>query len=277
MKIVLMILSTICGFAFTMNSALAIPDNVPQITVASAINKAGRQRMLSQRIVKFYCQIGQNVRLDKSQQQLQESIELFDSQLQEIKQFSPTQGTRSAVAKMDAAWGPFKAIAAKTPTKENARKLIGMSEQLLKAAHETTVQLQDYAGTPTGRLVNISGHQRMLSQRVAKLYMLKRWGLATPEMASELWQARNEFNGAMLELAAAPENTPKIKQELGLAKMQWDYLENALSQENEDSVNAVNAVMGVNFAFSLNVATTSERILDGMDKVTSLYEKLAAK
>ena len=47
----------------------------------SAINKAGRQRMLSQRMAKAYFQIGQQVEVDRSKKILDSSVALFDLSL----------------------------------------------------------------------------------------------------------------------------------------------------------------------------------------------------
>ena len=52
--------------------------------VNSAINKAGRQRMLSQRMAKVYFQIGQQVEVDRSKKALEVSVALFDRQLVEL-------------------------------------------------------------------------------------------------------------------------------------------------------------------------------------------------
>lgn len=251
------------GLVFIAAPALAVPANTPQITLSSAINKAGRQRMLSQRMVKFYCQIGQDVLADKSRQQLQQSVGLFESQLAELKQAAPNPEVQGAVAKMETLWVPFKGIVSKAPSKEDGKKLIGMSEELLQAAHKTTMLLQDAAGTPAVRLVNMAGRQRMLSQRMAKFYMLKRWGLNASEVSNGLEQAPNEFKGALQELLAAPQNTSAIKKELELARMQLIFFENALAQEGVQDP-----------ALAVNVATSSERILEVMDRVTGMYEKL---
>lgn len=261
-KLAILFFGMVLGFAF-MSPSYAAPAKTSQITMAAAINKAGRQRMLSQRMVKFYCQIGQQVLVEKSKKQLTESIELFDTQLQELKQFAPSPEIQAAVVKMETAWGPFKEIVSKVPTKEDGKKLIGISEELLQAAQKTTLLLQDAAGTPAGRLVNIAGRQRMLSQRMAKFYMQKRRGFNTSEVTDGLEQAHNEFKGALQELIASPQNTPAIKKELELAKMQWVFFENAIAQDSaQDST------------FAVNVATSSERILEVMDRVTGMYEKL---
>jgi hypothetical protein len=83
-------------------------------------------------------------------------------------------------------------------------------------------------------------------------------------MAQELDGAAREFAAAQELLAAAPQNTPAIRNELQLASAQWLFFEEALKQT------------GVSRAEQLrNIATTSERILQVMDDVTGMYEGMA--
>lgn len=74
----------------------AIHDAQAQIAnVNEAINKAGRQRMLSQRMAKAYLQVGQDIDADRSKKILDGSISLFDRQLVELKNFAPTPKSRT--------------------------------------------------------------------------------------------------------------------------------------------------------------------------------------
>ena len=81
-----------------------------------------------------------------------------------------------------------------------------------------------------------------------------RWGLA----------ARKEFSAALLELTAAPSNTPALREELELVKQQWFFFENALNQR-----------ASADKTLATNVATTSERILQAMESVVGQYEKIS--
>lgn len=239
------------------------PVKPDSMTLSVAINKAGRQRMLSQRIVKAYCQIGLKVRPDKSRAILDNSVNLFDAQLVELRQFAGKPEIQEALVKEAALWGELRTVATGPVDRDGARKLMELNEALLQAAHKVTLLFESASGTKFGKLVNIAGRQRMLSQRLAKFYMLKKWGFNQPEIASGIEQAKKEFASALQELAAAPQNTPAIQHELELAKTQWVFFENALGQHDG----------GEDLMFASNVATTSERILEAMDKVTALYEK----
>ena len=253
------------GLIFAVLLALAGGDVQAQISdINSAINKAGRQRMLSQRMAKAYFQIGQQVELERSKKVLDASVALFDRQLVELKNYSPTPEIRETYQKLETSWLAYKdVLLGAAPAPDNGRKVLELSETVLALAQQGTVLLEKHSGSNAGRLVNISGRQRMLAQRMSKFYQAIAWNVANDKSTGELEKARKEFAAAHQELASAPSNTPKIQESLELVKQQWFFFENALSQKAGPDKRPQTAV-----------ATTSERILEEMDAVVGLYEKL---
>jgi len=227
----------------------------------AAINKAGRERMLSQRMAKAYLQLGQGIDGARSQRVLDASIALFDRQLVELKNYAPNAETRDTSLKLEKAWIAYKDVLVGTaPSRERAPDVLRLSDDVLALAHQLTLQFEALSGTPVGRLVNIAGRQRMLSQRMAKLYQALNWNLPAGSLREDLVAARKEFATAQAELEAAPANTDKIKRDLQLASQQWFFFQDALDQRGGDA--KVRAT---------NVATTSERILEMMEEVVSGY------
>jgi nitrate/nitrite-specific signal transduction histidine kinase len=246
-------------------SLAAPPAEAAELSVASAINKAGRQRMLSQRIAKAYCQVALGVLPETSAKLLEESVALFEGQLAELNAAAPTRQIRESVAALARPWHLYRAAATATPTPEACPKISSQSDEVLAAAHRLTVELQDFSATPVGRLVNVSGRQRMLSQRLAKLYMVQAAAPGSPALRDEMESARNEFTGALAVLQGAPENTPALRRELDSVALQWQWFQNALDQD------------GGLASYRLVVADSSESILRSMETVTRLYEGLAQK
>ncbi|MFA7291375.1 MAG: type IV pili methyl-accepting chemotaxis transducer N-terminal domain-containing protein [Rhodocyclaceae bacterium] len=240
-----------------------------QITdINSAINKAGRERMLSQRMAKAYFQLGLGVDTDRSKRVLDGSISLFDRQLVELKNYAPTPEIKDTYQKLEGAWIAYKdSLVGAPPNPDGGKKVLTLSEQVLALAHQGTVQLEKHSGTTAGRLVNISGRQRMLSQRMAKFYQALAWGVNDANSATELEKARKDFAAAHQELSSAPSNTQQLKEALELVKQQWFFFENALNQKGGGDKKQLTG----------NVATTSERILEEMETVVGLYERQTTK
>lgn len=231
-------------------------------TLAAYINMAGAQRMLSQQIVLAYCKLGLGIMPDDSRRQLDTAVERFDRQLADLKSFAPTPEIREALQTVERFWGPFKGTAGESVTREGARRLWNWDEDLLYASHKVVRLLQDLSDRQSARLVNISGRQRMLSQRMAKLYMLREWGFNTLTLQDDLETARNEFDGALRTLQEAPDNTPDITEELDRVALQWVWFDNALNLVGEDP-------------YRLVVADSSQSILMRMDRVTGMYEDMS--
>ncbi len=254
-------------FGLLLALVLSIPggEALAQITdLNSAINKAGRQRMLSQRMAKAYFQIGQGVDVERSKKVLDTSVATFDRQLVELKNYAPTPDIKNTYVSLEKTWLSYKdVLIGKVPSPDNGRKVLALSEDVLALAQQGTVQLEKQSTSAAGPLVNVSGRQRMLSQRMAKFYQASAWGVGDASSTASLEGARKEFNEALGMLAAAPANTPQIKDSLELVKQQWFFFENALGQKTGGDKRPQTAV-----------ATTSERILEEMEGVVGLYEKL---
>jgi nitrate/nitrite-specific signal transduction histidine kinase len=159
-------------FTFIFISFISLLFSLPaysEITsISSAINKSGRQRMLTQKMVKAYCMIGIDVQRDKAGYELSNAITKFDTQLSELKSYAPSEAIKKSLAKVEKIWLPFKAVLQLPVSRDNAEELLETNDELLRASHKVVLQLQDASGSDFGRLVNISGRQRMLSQRLAK-------------------------------------------------------------------------------------------------------------
>ena len=258
--------------AASTSAFLCAPYALAQVSnINGAINKSGRQRMLSQRLAKCYLQIGQKIETYESKRILDVSMALFDRQLVELKAFAPSKENKQVLAKCEQVWLAYKeALVGADPERRGGLRVLQLSDEVLGFAQEATVQLTKLSGTEEGQLVNIAGRQRMLSQRMAKFYQALSWGLPAADAKANLLAARNEFSTALLTLEKSPKNTAAIASQLSLGRQQWAFFDRAI--RSADSLQSASEFERAEAR--RNVATTSERILQVMDSATGLYSQL---
>ncbi|WP_262372779.1 type IV pili methyl-accepting chemotaxis transducer N-terminal domain-containing protein [Pseudomonas sp. WS 5013] len=238
---------------------LLCPPAWAAIDDAEAMNLSGMQRMLSQRIAKSYLMIGAEVRSEQALQQLDQSVARFENNYQALIEYAPSAEIGAALEQVGESWQHYRELALSRPTREQAVLLLALSDQLL-AQSEALVQLiEAHTGSAGARLVNRSGRQRMLSQRIAKLYLALSWRLPVEGLEQQLQQATGEFEAAQQELLSAGQNTPQIAAALQKVEAQWRFAR-AGFQLSADARYVPTVI-----------TTTTETLLWQMNELTSAY------
>ncbi len=239
-------------------SATVSPTNA--LGLAEQITLAGQLRMQSQRLAKLWLQGGLGIEAGTANARLARGVVQFDTALAVLQKAGGDAPTLRSLQRTAALWEEYRQTLA-MPYGPGALVRIGyLAEELTLATGRLAMQIEGSGDSATGRLLDLSLRQNMLVQRLARLYLMAYAGDRSSGRLVDIGQTRREFSTALEELSAARENTPASREALVLARTQWMFFATALDELSRG-----------NEGRPQHVATTSERLLEVLDAVSSQY------
>ena len=231
--------------------------------LSQAVDVAGKQRMYTQRMLKDYAMIGLQNNFGNPQEDLKKIMGNFESHLDSLIAFNKDPKTGESLQKVKKMWAPIKASLNEPPSKEKAGKMQEDLEALLKQSNEAVGLFAKQTGKESGEIINISGRQRMLSQRMASLYMLKVWGVDDPQFKEKMNKSMKLFKDSLERLKKSDMNTPEIMALLKKAEKSFKFFE-IMNKSKSKFIPAL-------------IYKKSNEILKDMNTATGLYAAQESK
>lgn len=230
-----------------------------------AINKAGQLRMLSQRILKAYAQLGLGVMPKESMGILSRSVLSANANLADLRGSASGDSIKASLAAVEKAWVELRERVSTAPNKSDAAGIAKLGDDLLAEADKMTSLFESAVGTDVAKMVSLAGRQRMLAQKAARHYFFAAWGVADKTDRLAFDKTRDEFTAALATLKAFPQNSAEIKNRVTMLDEQWTFMVVAFNLEKMSVYSPGGA---------RNVAMASENILALADELTAFYENL---
>jgi nitrate/nitrite-specific signal transduction histidine kinase len=241
--------------------ALGLPAQA-RLSDAEALNTAGLQRMLSQRTASAYLMLGAEVRSERAAEQLAQGRAQVEVNLQALRDYVPAQDIEAALHKSQQSWQVLDALLGEPPRQERVAPLLDAADAFLADSEALVRAIEQHSGQSTAQLVSRCGRQRMLSQRIAALYLALSWVPSEVQRAEEFERTVAAFEEGLQALRQAPQNSAQISQALDQAEAQWRFARAGFRlAEDARYVPTV-------------VVTTSESLLWKMDALTGEYQRL---
>ena len=261
------------------------------------LNLSGKQRMLTQKMSKEVMLVALGVELEKNVSNLKSTSALFDKTLKGLRNGSselrlpPTSSKRilRQLGKIDKLWAEFypniQAItSAGKVTKEQVAAIAKNNLPLLKQMNKA-VGLYEKDAKKGGlksdqglaATLNLSGKQRMLTQKMSKEFLLVAYGHEVENNRLNLLETYTLFERTLKGLRVGDDTLglPGTKQESIL--QQLSVVEKLWSDFKPIVVSAVENKGDIAPAQITKLANSNLPLLKEMNKAVGMYEKEAGK
>lgn len=192
------------------------------MTVVTALNLAGRQRMLAQRLAKAWLMLGQGLAPERARAWLEESHAAQQAGFTALQGFIPDNEVRAALTALERDWRIYRTALDTRPARASALAIYETSELTQQSAHRLVLACERTSRTPErDRPVNIAGRQRMLSQRIAKFCLFRAWDIHAQAAQMEVNFSRAEFASGMHQLFVMTADQPEARTAAADLDREW--------------------------------------------------------
>lgn len=230
------------------------------------VNHCGRLRLFSQRMALAWAAIATDVSPSRARTRFRQFEKEFERNLAWLDRLDLEGEFRERLEDIKPLWAAYRqTMLGDEVTESLAEKVFSLSEQMLVAADGLTACAAHLAGIPSAHYVNMAGRNRVLSQRIGKLFLFREWPGLDGQIAELSVASCQEFESNLQQLAMTGNDQPELAAQLQIVAGQWQKYIRALCPDLSHAGKAKHARV---------VLAEGERLLRCVDTTVKLFERL---
>lgn len=231
------------------------------------VNRCGRLRLFSQRMALTWGAIATDVLSGTTKTRLRQFEKEFERNLAWLEHVQPASELGGQLNAIKPLWLSYRqAISSDEATEVLAGKLFILSEEILDATDGLTLCATHLAGIPAAHYVNMAGRNRVLSQRISKLFLFREWDGLHARIDDLLVSSCTEFESNLQQLVRTGSNQPELTAQLQVVARQWQKYIRTLCPDLTHARKTIHARI---------VLAEGERLLRCVDTAVKIFERLA--
>jgi hypothetical protein len=251
------------------------------MTDGVALNVAGKQRMLVERVAKDFVYKSLQIQKEKATKEQLSSTILFEEHLNMLLLYAPNEAIKQKINLVSKGWLAFKDVLGyKTMNQLNAAYVFQESDKMLKLCDDVVNSIVIHVISKKSSLdktslrreliathTNTSGKMRMLIQRTALYYVCYCNNITQNVHEKELQNTAEFIQFSLDEIKNSPLNDAESNEAIIGIETEWKTLRDSFEKEKT-------------FDFSSKAITPeamfdlSNRLVAKIDKVTLAYAKM---
>ena len=260
---------------------LLAKSNAQTISDGTALNIAGKQRMLVERVAKDFVCKSLNLQKEKAIKEQATSTILFEEHLSILNTYAVNDAIKQKIALASKSWQEFKTVLEyKVMNQQNAAYVFQESDKLLKLCDDVVNAIVIQIISKKSSLdksplrkeliashTNSSGKMRMLVQRTALYYICYYQGITQKPHEQELINTVDFIQFSLKEIKNSPINDEEVNGAILGVEAEWKIFVDAFQKEQKFDFS--NKSITPESIFDL-----SNRLVNKIDKVTLAYAKM---
>ena len=226
---------------FLLNTVVVAQEST--ITRSAALAVAGNQLPLVERMLNGYIMVGLDINYDEYLDRLAYDVRRFQRQIAALSAFSSTPSMGEQLEKLRNNWAPFKAIVSVNPERTKIRELVSLADKMEAAINEVLGEIATASSNVHSANFHRTTHAALVSQKMARFYLMRTWGLFRVQEQEALAALKSEFDGIIETLQANEESSEEVKAVLKRVVTQWHVYGFILGRKDQPTVPMQTAVI----------------------------------